>query len=69
MSRVPLKGSPGLVVAAGVVVLLLIFLPAYRWFFLVSVGIGVAVAAILYFWYKHKPVKPEDVDRRPLKLD
>jgi len=69
MSGLPLKGSAGLVVAAGVVALLLIFLPAYRWFFLVSVGIGLAVAAVLYFWHKHKPIRPEDVDRRPLKLD
>ena len=63
------KGTAGLVVAVGVIVLLLIALPAYRLFFLISVAIGVVVAAILYLWHKLKPVKPEDVDNRPLKLD
>jgi hypothetical protein len=29
----------------------------------------VIVAGILYLWHKLKPVKPEDVDKRPLKLD
>lgn len=63
------KGSAGLVIAIAVVVILLVALPAYRLFFVISVGIGVVVAAILYLWHKLKPVKPEDVDKRPLKLD
>ncbi len=63
------RGTAGLLVAVAVVLILLIWLPAYRWFFLISVGIGVLVAAILYLWNKHKPIKPEDVDKRPLKLD
>ena len=63
------KGSAGLVVAGSVVTLLLVALPAYRLFFVISVAIGVVVAGILYLWHKLKPVKPEDVDKRPLKLD
>ncbi|PYX81152.1 MAG: hypothetical protein DMG70_20795 [Acidobacteria bacterium] len=63
------KGTAGLVVAVGVIVILLVALPAYRLFFLISVAIGVVVAGILYLWHKLKPVKPEDVDKRPLKLD
>ncbi len=63
------RGAAGLLVAVGVVVILLIALPAYRWFFLISVGIGIVVAAILYLWYKFKPVKEADVDnKRPLGL-
>jgi hypothetical protein len=62
------KGTAGLIVAVGVVVLLLVALPAYRLFFAISVGIGVVVAGLLYLWHKFKPVKPEDVDKRPLKL-
>jgi hypothetical protein len=42
---------------AALVFILLAWLPAYRWFFLVSLGIGIMVAAILYFWNKHRPVK------------
>jgi hypothetical protein len=63
------KGTAGLVVAVSVVTLLLVALPAYRLFFVISVAIGVVVAGILYLWHKLKPVKSEDVDKRPLKLD
>ena len=64
-----LKGRAALIVAIGTVVALLIFLPAYRIFFAISLAIAVIVAAILYFWYKLRPVRPEDVDNnRPLNL-
>jgi uncharacterized membrane protein YqjE len=63
------RGIAGLLVAVGVVLILLIALPAYRWFFLISVAIGIVVAAILYFWHKLKPVKEVDVhNKRPLGL-
>ena len=63
------RGYGGLIVAITVVSVLLIGLPAYRWFFLISAGIGVVVAAILYFWNKYKPVKEEDIERKhPLGL-
>jgi MFS family permease len=66
-----LRGSAALVIAVGVVTGLLIEFPAYRWFFLISAGIGIVVAAILYLWNKHVPVKEEDVvnNKRPLGLD
>jgi hypothetical protein len=64
-----LQGGTSLVVAAALVFALLIFLPAYRWFFLGSLGIGIIVAAILYLWNRYKPVKAEDVaNKRPLGL-
>jgi hypothetical protein len=64
-----LKGRAALIVAIGTVVALLIFLPAYRIFFAISLAIAVIVAAILYFWHKLRPVRPEDVDNnRPLNL-
>lgn len=64
------KGKAGLLVAVGVVVGLLIGFPAYRWFFAISVGIGVLVALILFLWHKLRPVRVEDVeDKHPLKLD
>ena len=68
--RSHLRGGASLIVAAALVFILLVWLPAYRWFFLGSLGIGVVVAAILYLWNKYKPVKPEDVEnKRPLGLE
>lgn len=69
MASLSVKGSAALVVAIGTVLALLIFLPAYRIFFLISLGIAVIVVAILYLWHKLRPVRLEDVeDKRPLKL-
>ena len=64
------KGKAGLFVALAVVIGLLIGFPAYRWFFAISLGIGVLVAAALCLGHKLRPVRVEDVeDKRPLKLD
>jgi uncharacterized membrane protein YqjE len=63
------RGGVSLLIAAALVFILLIWLPAYRWFFLGSLAIGVVVAAILYLWNKYKPVRAEDVEnQRPLGL-
>lgn len=67
--RTFLRGGVSLIIAAALVFILLIWLPAYRWFFLGSLCIGLVVAAILYFWNQYKPVKPEEVEnKRPLGL-
>jgi len=64
-----LKGSAGLIVAVAVVAILLIALPAYRWFFLISVLIGLVIAGALTLWYKLHPIKDQDVHpKRPLGL-
>jgi hypothetical protein len=64
-----LKGRAALIVAVGTVVGLLIFLPAYRIFFAISLGIAIVVAAILYFWHKLRPVRIDDTDdKHPLNL-
>jgi uncharacterized membrane protein YqjE len=58
-----------LIVAVVVVAILLIAFPAYRWFFLISLGIGLVVAAILFLWHKYRPIREEDVhNKRPLGL-
>jgi hypothetical protein len=59
------RGATGLIVAVGVVVILLIALPAYRWFFL----IGLVVAGILFLWHKLRPIQEKDIEnKRPLGL-
>ncbi len=48
------------VVAAGVVALV-IAIPVFRVFLLISLPLGAAVAAGLYLWHKKRPVKePKD---------
>jgi undecaprenyl pyrophosphate phosphatase UppP len=52
-----------------IVAVTLIWLPAYRLFFAISVGIGVVVAVILYVWHRVTPVKEKDIEnKRPLGL-
>lgn len=64
-----LKGSAGLIVSLAVVVILLIALPAYRLFFLISVLIGLVIASGLTLWHRVHPIKDEDVEpKRPLGL-
>ena len=63
------RGSAGLVVAIAVVALLLAWLPAYRWFFLISVLIGLVIAGGLALWHRLRPIEEEDVEpKRPLGL-
>jgi len=64
------KGSAALFVAIAVVAILLIALPAYRLFFLISVLIGIVIAGGLTLWHKLHPLKEEDVvdNKRPLGL-
>jgi len=64
-------GRTGLIAAIAVVAVLLIGLPAYRVFFLISVLLGIAIFGLLQLWYKYRPVKSEDVhdNKHPLGLD
>jgi hypothetical protein len=64
-----LRGSAALLVALAVIVILLVALPAYRIFFLISVLIGVVIASGLTLWHKWRPIKETDVhNKRPLGL-
>jgi FtsH-binding integral membrane protein len=65
------QGTGGLIAAIAVVVVLLLWLPAYRLFFLISVLIGVVIAAALTLWHRHKPIRESDVHnpKKPLGLE
>ena len=66
---IPIRGSAAILVAAAIVAATAIWLPAYRWFLLISIGVGLAVASGLYFWHRFRPVKHDDVEnKRPLGL-
>ena len=65
-----LRGSTALLVTIAVVVILLIALPAYRLFFVISVSIGLVIAGGLAVWHKLHPIKDVEVEnKRPLGLD
>jgi len=64
-----LQGSAALVVAIAVVAILLITLPAYRLFFVISVLIGLVIAGGLTLWHRLHPIEDVDVEnKRPLGL-
>jgi hypothetical protein len=64
-----LRGSAALLAALAVIVILLVALPAYRIFFLISVLIGLVIASGLTLWHKLRPIKETDVhNKRPLGL-
>lgn len=65
-----LRGTAALLVAAAAIVAATaIWLPAYRWFMLISIGIGIAVAGGLSLWHKLHPVQQDDVENKhPLGL-
>ena len=44
-------------------------MPAYRWFLLISIGIGAGAAGGLYLWHMLRPVKDDGVENKhPLGL-
>jgi len=64
-----IKGSAALIVALATVVILLIALPAYRLFFLISLLIGIVIAGGLTLWHRSHPIEDKDVEnKRPLGL-
>lgn len=66
---VPIKGTAAVIVAAVIVAVAFIWFPAYRLFFLISIGAAVLVALGLRLWHKLRPVRQDDIEnKRPLGL-
>jgi hypothetical protein len=67
--KIRVRGTAAVITAALVIAITLIWLPAYRIFFAISVGIGVVVAGGLFLWHKFRPVREDDVhNKHPLGL-
>jgi hypothetical protein len=50
LGKIPLKGATGLLFVAAICVLILIEVPAARWFLIGSVLLGAIVGGALYVW-------------------
>ena len=69
MVKIPVRGTAALATAAVIVGITLIWLPAYRLFFAISVGFGIVIAGGIHLWHKLRPVREEDIEnKRPLGL-
>lgn len=66
---IPVRGTAALATAIVIVVVTFVWLPAYRWFLLISIGIGLVVWGALALWHKLRPIREEEVhNKRPLGL-
>jgi hypothetical protein len=68
------KGTTGLLIAAALIVLTVVYPSPYRAFFreffLISLALGIVIAAALYLRNKYFPVREKDMEnKRPLGLD
>ena len=68
IDKIPIKGVIGAVIGVGLMVGLMLELPVLRWFFLISVGLGVGVGAILHWWHKKRPITEVEEDSIKLNL-
>lgn len=69
MVQILIRGRLALLVVTVIVAVTLIWLPAYRLFFAISIAIGVVVALLLYLWHRFRPVRGQDIEnKRPLGL-
>lgn len=67
--EIPIRGTAALLTAAIIVAVTLIWLPAYRLFLAISLGVGIVIAGGLYLWHKLRPIREEDINnKRPLGL-
>jgi hypothetical protein len=48
IEKIPTKGILGALIGVGIMVIILVAVPAARWFLLLSLPAGLLVAAILY---------------------
>ena len=49
IDKIPTRGVLGALIAVGIMAIILVAIPAARWFLLLSLPAGLLVAAVLYF--------------------
>jgi hypothetical protein len=54
IEKIPTKGVLGTVVAVGIVAIILVAVPAARWFLLFTLPAGVLVGACLCLWHSRQ---------------
>jgi hypothetical protein len=47
MHKIPIKGTAGLIFAAGIIIIFLVRLPEARWFLALSLPVGVIIGVLL----------------------
>jgi hypothetical protein len=66
---IPVRGTTALVIAVAIVAATAIWFPGYRWFLLISIGVGLVVAGGLQLWHRLRPVEHDEThNKRPLGL-
>lgn len=63
------KGKIGAVAGALLIAVLLIWVPAIRWFLIISVVLGLGIAGILRWYHSRVPVKDPEEDKIVLHLN
>lgn len=63
------KGRLGFISGGLIVLILLIWVPAMRWFLGISVVIGAVMALVIHWYYEHTPIKEIDEDKTVLHLN
>lgn len=62
IDKIPVVGVGGAIFTIGTMVILLIGIPAARWFLLGSAVLGGISGAGLYLWHKRRPIKVTDIN-------
>jgi hypothetical protein len=55
IEKIPTKGILGAIIGTGIMIAILVAVPAARWFLLLSVPAGILVGVILYFLHRRSP--------------
>jgi hypothetical protein len=55
IEKIPTKGVLGALVAVGILVIILVAVPAARWFLLITLPAGILVGVVLYLLHRRSP--------------
>jgi len=61
---IPIRGTAALVVAAVIVAATAIWLPAYRWFLLISITLDATAGGGQYLWHELRTVREAEAENQ-----